>query len=77
MTVDRESVGSHVTVAIIGGMFSRLFATAFVLADSNSERKAGMAGLLLCQALRKRGISAEVYERASSKNARFEGYRLG
>lgn len=41
------------------------------------KHAAGLAGLLLCRALRRSGIDAQIYERESQKNARFEGYRLG
>lgn len=38
---------------------------------------AGLGGLMLAQALRKRGISFEIFERDEHENARQQGWALG
>jgi len=38
---------------------------------------AGIGGLTLAQALRKQGISFEIFERDASASARGQGYALG
>lgn len=38
---------------------------------------AGLGGLMLAQALRKRGITFEVFERDEHENARQQGWALG
>lgn len=38
---------------------------------------AGLGGLLLAQALTKKGISFQTFERDESLHARFQGYAIG